>query len=207
MNLRNVFIFIGGVGLGAVSTYFLMKDRCDRLVEEETSSIKKYYEDKYATEKKEVEKEKKKKKKKEKEVEKEEDYIDPVPDSGMMIMVDANEKGEPDYNQIIQKLNYNEFSTKTSENKKAKRPYIISEEEYIEDTKYIKKIISCFEDDMVCMDNDTKEILENVAKDIGQDCIETLNEDGNEIYVRNEILGIDYNVVSEPGSYEDFIDE
>ena len=201
MNIKNLFIFVGGVGLGAVSTFFIMKDKCDKLVEEETSSIKKYYEDKYATEKKEVEKEKKK------EVEKEEDYIDPVPDSGMMIMVDANEKGEPDYNQIIQKLNYNEFSTKTSETKKAKRPYIITEEEYIEDTTYVKKIISCFEDDMVCMDNDTKEILENVARDIGQDSLETLNEDGNEIYVRNEMLGIDYNIVSEPGSYEDFIDE
>ena len=185
MNLRNLFIFIGGVGVGAVSTYLLMKDRCDKLVEEETSSIKKYYEDKYATEEKVVDKEEKTE------------------------TVDTEEKGEPepDYNQIIQKLNYNEFSTKTSENKKAKRPYIISEEEYIEDDSYVKKIISCFEDDMVCMDNETKEILDNVARDIGQDSLERLNEDGNEIYVRNEMLGIDYNIVSEPGSYEDFIDE
>lgn len=193
MNLRNLFIFIGGVGVGAVSTYLLMKDRCDKLVEEETSSIKKYYEDKYTSNKEEDVK----------------GTVD-VSEEGNITFTPIKEEpkeSEPDYNQIIQKLNYNEFSTKTSENKKAKRPYIISEEEYIENDSYVKKIISCFEDDMVCMDNDTKEILDNVAKDIGQDSLERLNEDGNEIYVRNEILGIDYNIVSEPGSYEDFIDE
>jgi arginine deiminase len=79
-------------------------------------------------------------------------------------------------------------------------------DDYNEDVGQIKKIISYFEDDGVCMDNDTKEVLDNVAKDIGIDNLELINTEGNdEIYIRNEQLGIDYNVVSEPGSYEDYV--
>ena len=123
------------------------------------------------------------------------------------VVKDKEEEPVPDYEEIIQKLNYNEFSTKTT-NQKAKRPYVITADEYSDANGYIKKIISYFEDDEVCMDNETKEVLDNVAKDIGNDCLERINEDGeNEIYVRNEILGIDYNIVSEAGSYEDFLDE
>lgn len=193
MGFKDIIFFVGGCAIGAATTYFCMRDHCDKLIEDETYNIKKYYENKYenTTEK-----------------------IENIPDTSSDIcerMKDEKvqeEKEEPNYEEIIQKLNYNEFSTTIPEsNQKAKRPYIINVEEYSENNGYVKKIISFFEDDEVCMDNETKEILDNVAKDIGTDCMEQLNEDGNEIYVRNDQLGIDFNIVSEPGSYEDFIDE
>lgn len=186
MNLKNIIFLVGGGAIGAVTTYFCMKDKCNKLVDEETSAIKKYYEEKYNTEN--------------------EDKPNDIPEE--VKKEPEEEKEEPNYEEIIEKLNYNEFSTRTSSNKKAKRPYLITEEDFVSDTTNVKKIISFFEDDEICMDNDTKEVLENVAQDIGNDCLEQINERGaNEIYVRNEVLGIDYNVVSEPGSYEDFLDE
>ena len=196
MNLKNIIFFLGGGALGAVSTYLLMKESCNKLVEEETYNIKKYYEEKYADSKEEPE-----------ETVQKSNIVEHVPAPVVEDEESEEEKEEePDYKEIIQKLNYNEFSTKVT-TQKAKRPYLISEEDYIEDTMNVKKIISFFEEDEVYMDNDTKEVLDNVGKDIGMDNVEQLNMDGNEIYVRNEQLGIDYNIVSEPGSYEDFIDE
>lgn len=188
MNFKNVLFLLSGVGLGAVSTYFFMKDKCEQMIAEETEAVKSYYEDKYI---KNIE-EKETTNTESDELEKKENI---------------HTETEPDYDDIIEKLNYNQFSTKTNETQKEKKPYIISMDDYNTDTNYEKVIISYFEDDGVLMFNDTKEILDNVGKDIGNDNIERLNEDGNEIYVRNEVLGVDYNIVSEPGSYEDFIDE
>ena len=192
MNFTNVLVLIGGVAIGATSTYFYMKDKCDKMVEEETYNIKKYYEEKYASEADKIE-----------EKEEVKGKVD-ISEEGDITFTPNKKEEEPNYEEIIQKLNYNEFSTRTANNQKAKRPYIISQEEYNEDNGYIKKLISFFEDDEVCMDNETKEVLDNVAKDIGQDCIEQINMDGNEIFVRNEMLGIDYDILSETGSYEDF---
>lgn len=197
MNLKNALMFLSGVGLGAVSTYFILKDKFNQQMNEEAENLKAYYEDKYSN--------------KEKTPTEEVEFK--VTDAHMETIDVKPGDPEPDYNEIVNKLNYNQFSTKVpspidGEVPLAKKPYVIDADDYNTDISYIKKIISYFEEDEVCMDNDTKEILDNVAKEIGIDNLELINTEGNEeIYVRNEKLGIDYNIVSEPGSYEDFIDE
>ena len=190
MDLKSTIIFLCGVGLGAGSTYFICKSKFEQQANDEAEELKRYYTELYSNKEETVSNDEEIEEAEEEEIVKE----------------------EPDYNDIIDKLNYNRYSTvvPNSEGQKrpAKRPYQISMDDYNTDTRQVKKIISYFEDDEVCMDNDTKEILENVAKDIGIDNLELINTEGNEeIYVRNEQLGIDYNIVSEPGSYEDFIDE
>ena len=184
MDMKNIIFFLGGVVLGSVTTYLIVKDKYEEQMNSETEQIKTYYENKYKVEE-------------EPEEEKKEEIVEERI---------VEEKDEPDYQGIIQGLNYNQFSTKVGD-KPAKRPYLISMDDYNTDTKYIKKIVSLFEDDEVCMDNDTKEVMDNVAKDIGIDNLEYIAQNGDsEIYVRNDQLGIDYNIVSEPGSYEDFIE-
>ena len=196
MGIKESIIFVVGAAAGAASTYFILKEKFEQQANQEAEDLKKYYEELYSN-KEEISSEFE-------EIEDEIVKVEP--------MKAKEEKEEPDYDDIIDKLNYNKYSTDvpdTEGNKRpAKRPYQISMDDYNTDTSQIKKIISCFEEDGVCMDNDTKEILENVARDIGMDNIELIGMDGeDEIYIRNEQLGIDYNIVSEPGSYEDFIDE
>lgn len=196
MNLRDAIIFVGGVGLGAVSTYFILKDRYNKQLNEETEEIKEYYKDLYSN--------------KEETPSELQDVEIKIEDVHMeTVEVPAGE--EPNYGEIIEKLNYNQFSTTVAapdgEERVERKPYLISMDEYNTDTRMIKKIISYFEDDMVCMDNDTKEVLTNIPKELGVDNLESINENGEgEIYIRNELLGIDYNVVSEPGSYEDYLE-
>lgn len=197
MGIKESIIFLCGVGLGAGSTYFILKKRYDEQMNEESENLKAYYEDKYRVD--------------DGEEPEEIDISDVEKPVDPNNRIEQEEKEEPDYDEIVNKLNYNQYSTKVpspidGEIQPAKKPYIIDMDDYNTDRSYIKKLISFFEEDEVCMDNDTKEIIENVAKDIGIDNIELINTEGNEeIYVRNERLGIDYNIVAEPGSYEDYI--
>lgn len=196
--LKETIIFSVGAAIGAASTYFILKDQFNKQRNEEQAQDKEYYKELYSN-KEEIPS-----------VEEPKDVEIKIEDAVMAeIEVKPGEK-EPDYDDIINKLNYNQYSTKTpdmsGDPRPAKKPYQISMDDYNEDVSQIKKIISYFEDDEVCMDNDTKEVLDNVAKDIGIDNLELINTEGNdEIYIRNEQLGIDYNIVSEPGSYEDYV--
>lgn len=199
--LKETIIFSVGAAIGAASTYFILKDQFNKQRNEEQAQDKEYYKELYSN-KEETPSYEAKEKPKDVEIKIEDAVIEEIE-------VKPGEK-EPDYDDIINKLNYNKFSTKTpdmdGDPRPAKKPYQISMDDYNEDVSQIKKIISYFEDDGVCMDNDTKEVLDNVAKDIGIDNLELINTEGNdEIYIRNEQLGIDYNVVSEPGSYIDYV--
>lgn len=199
MDTKSIIFLLTGTGIGAAGMYLLMKNKIDKYIQDETESIKAYYEDLYSNRK-----------------ESENESLEEDADSNELVdkQPETNNKPnvpvEPDYNEIIDKLNYNQFSTKVSNksNNKAKRPYAIDIDDYNDDQGYVKKVISYFEDDEVLMDDSTQEVLDNVGKDIGYDNLEVINTDGHdEIYVRNDELGIDYMIVSESGSYEDFIGE
>ena len=195
MTIRDTIIFTVGAAIGAASTYFILKDKIEKQINEEVENAKSYYKELYSN-KEETPSE---------EIEPEEKVLEFVEKE------EVKEKEEPNYDDIINKLNYNQYSTKVpdqyGEPRPAKKPYIISEDEYNTDVRQAKKIISYFEDDGVCLDNDTKEVLDNVAKDLGIDNLEMVNEEGyEELYIRNEVTGIDYNIVSEPGSYEDYLE-
>lgn len=201
MGIKESIIFVVGAAAGAASTYFILKERFEQQANQEVEEAKAYYKELYSTGAVIN-------------TENAEELPEPIEEKVVKVdpMKRKEEKEEPDYNDIIDKLNYNKYSTDVPDSegarRPAKKPYQISMDDYNVDTTQVKKIISCFEEDGICMDNDTKEILENVAKDIGMDNIELIGMNGeDEIYVRNEQLGIDYNIVSEPGSYEDFIDE
>lgn len=192
MDIKNIIFLLVGAGAGCAGTYIFMKDKFDKLIQEETDSVKKYYEEKYSNNNDDIPE-------KEPEVESEKKVVEERKKPDVAV--------EPDYDEIIEKLNYNQYSTKAGSSKLASRPYIISEAEWEDDNKYIKKTISYFEEDEVCFDNDNNDVYENVGKDIGNDNLEQLTEEGqDELYVRNEKLGIDFDIIFETGSYENFIE-
>ena len=54
MNIKDALIFLCGVGRGAGSTYFILKDKFNQQMNEEAENLKVYYEDKYKVEDKEA---------------------------------------------------------------------------------------------------------------------------------------------------------
>lgn len=197
MNKRELLYLVSGMAIGAAGAIIGLKEYFAIKMNDEISSLADYYDQKIDDIKAglkfhdpEIDADFDEQEKKEKKVE-----------SKRSAKPDA--EVEPDYDEIIEKLNYNQYSTKSS---KETGPYIISFDEYNDDTNYIKKIISYFSEDEVAMDSETEEVIDDVNKILGFENLEDFG-DNNEIYIRNEELGTDYQVVLETSSYQDFLNE
>lgn len=84
-------------------------------------------------------------------------------------------------------------------------PHLLDEEEYYSDRKFEKRVITYFPDDEVFMYDD-ETVEQNGMAMVGAENIEHFGEFDNpeEIFVRNDEYGIDFNVILEEGSYADW---
>ena len=204
---KNLICFGGGLAIGIGATYLYLRDYYNKLLDSETENLKKYYDDrenclKEASLVSDVE-------------EPEEAFE--TPKSGK----NGHKKDivapiEPDYEKIVEKLNYNQFSTKpkadnvvesNSENEPT-GPYPIDYELYSETTaRYTTVLVSYFIEDDIVMYCDSDEMMDDPGKLIGNDNLADLrnNNDLDELYVRNEMMGIDYHIIKEMSSYEEYL--
>lgn len=213
MNKREIIFLLTGIAAGVGGSFYFIRQHYTKLMNEEIDKIVDYYDQKLE----EIDGM----------VKDLSDDIVTIKDEDERQQVVEKAQGERvDYSSIIKNLNMGKYSTATDavkdsetfnnaaskiiEDQNASRfapPYIITEDEYIEDTEYGKEIVSYFEDDGVFM-LENEEVLDNGAAIIGTDNIEHFNEDDNEdegvIHVRNEKMGMDYKVILEPGSYARF---
>ena len=204
---KNLICFGGGLAIGIGATYLYLRDYYNKLLDSETENLKKYYDDrenclKEASLVSDVE-------------EPEEAFE--TPKSGK----NGHKKDivapiEPDYEKIVEKLNYNQFSTKpkadnvvesNSENEPT-GPYPIDYELYSETAaRYTTVLVSYFIEDDIVIYCDSDEIMDDPGKLIGNDNLADLrnNNDLDELYVRNEMMGIDYHIIKEMSSYEEYL--
>ena len=204
---KNLICFGGGLAIGIGATYLYLRDYYNKLLDSETENIKKYYDDgenclKEAS--------------LDSDVEEPEEALE-TPKSGK----NGHKKDivapiEPDYEKIVEKLNYNQFSTKpkadnvvesNSENEPT-GPYPIDYELYSETTaRYTTVLVSYFIEDDIVMYCDSDEMMDDPGKLIGNDNLADLrnNNDLDELYVRNEMMGIDYHIIKEMSSYEEYL--
>ena len=131
-----------------------------------------------------------------------------------VVTEDLDKEELEEYSEMIDKLKYNKISTKPK--KKAKKeidisnqPKIISYDEYSEDNNYEKVVVSYFEDDGTLMLED-ESLFEDGINVLGPMNLEHFgmmddDPEPDTIYIRNEALGVDYEVVREDGSYENFL--
>lgn len=204
---KNLICFGGGLAIGIGATYLYLRDYYNKLLDSETENIKKYYDDrenclKEASLYSDVE-------------EPEEAFETPKS------VKNGHKKDivapiEPDYEKIVEKLNYNQFSTKpkadnvvesNSENEPT-GPYPIDYELYSETTaRYTTVLVSYFIEDDIVMYCDSDEMMDDPGKLIGNDNLADLrnNNDLDELYVRNEMMGIDYHIIKEMSSYEEYL--
>lgn len=107
----------------------------------------------------------------------------------------------------INKLNYATFSNdkKEEEEKDVDAPYIISSDAYGEYEGFELETLTYYADGVVA--NDNGEVIEDVERLIGEEWKEFMIEDGEEcVFVRNETLETDYEVVADPRKYSEIID-
>lgn len=204
---KNLICFGGGLAIGIGATYLYLRDYYNKLLDSETENLKKYYDDrenclKEASLDSDVE-------------EPEEAFETPKLDENRH-KKDIVEPIEPDYEKIVEKLNYNQFSTKpkadnvvesNSENEPT-GPYPIDYELYSETTaRYTTVLVSYFIEDDIVMYCDSDEMMDDPGKLIGNDNLADLrnNNDLDELYVRNEMMGIDYHIIKEMSSYEEYL--
>ena len=204
---KNLICFGGGLAIGIGATYLYLRDYYNKLLDSETENIKKYYDDRENCLKEAS---------LDSDVEEPEEALE-TPKSGK----NGHKKDivapiEPDYEKIVEKLNYNQFSTKpkadnvvesNSENEPT-GPYPIDYELYSETTaRYTTVLVSYFIEDDIVMYCDSDEMMDDPGKLIGNDNLADLrnNNDLDELYVRNEMMGIDYHIIKELSSYEEYL--
>lgn len=204
---KNLICFGGGLAIGIGATYLYLRDYYNKLLDSETENLKKYYDDrenclKEASLDSDVE-------------EPEEAFETPKSDENRH-KKDIVAPIEPDYEKIVEKLNYNQFSTKpkadnvvesNSENEPT-GPYPIDYELYSETAaRYTTVLVSYFIEDDIVMYCDSDEMMDDPGKLIGNDNLADLrnNNDLDELYVRNEMMGIDYHIIKEMSSYEEYL--
>lgn len=204
---KNLICFGGGLAIGIGATYLYLRDYYNKLLDSETENLKKYYDDrenclKEASLNSDIE-------------EPEEAFETPKSDENRH-KKDIVAPIEPDYEKIVEKLNYNQFSTKpkadnvvesNSENEPT-GPYPIDYELYSETTaRYTTVLVSYFIEDDIVMYCDSDEMMDDPGKLIGNDNLADLrnNNDLDELYVRNEMMGIDYHIIKEMSSYEEYL--
>lgn len=193
--MNRLIIFASGLAAGAVGGYLVTKELLNAQFEKEYESLQEYYNHKLYN-MKEATQEDEEPKGKEKETK-------PIARISRVAKPDA--EVEPDYDEIIEKLNYNQYSTKV-EKTLNKKPYIISVDEFMDNANHDKKIYSYFPDDDVVMDSETDEVVDNVEMVLGTENLEVITmDDNNEVYIRNETYGCDYQIILESGSYEDYM--
>lgn len=187
MNTKNILCLLGGLGLGAVGGFLTAKSIYEKQIEDEVEKVRQYYILKTEDE----------------ENEKIDDDISEEFNNDELI-----EEDKTNYTEIIDNLNYNRYSTKpSSEVGLRKDPYLIEEQDYIEKRGHNKIVLSYFEEDSVLMNAENDEVIEDPNKSIGFDNLASLDGNNTTIYVRNEYLGNDYQIILESGTYEDYVGE
>lgn len=205
---KSILIFLGGAAIGSALTYLIVKDKYEKIVDEEIQSVKEEYAKSYEA-KKTVEALNETKTK----------ILENVMSKASAVGVGPYEK----HGVITEApVNYNVFSKprpeieETEENDEeeipnyaghptegiAGAPYTISPELFVNDRKYFDKItLEYYEGNDVLVEEMSDEPVD-IDESIGRDSLRMFGEfERDLVYVRNERLETDYEVYHHSGSY------
>lgn len=192
--INNIIFFVLGAGVGASGAYLYMKDRFDKMMNEEIDDIKAYYEENKT------------------DISIEEPIIK---DPDVEDNVDSNEKPsihsinkQKAYKNEVMKTNYHQFSNKKEESDEEIESYsgeisVIDMDEFNDYNGYIKRTVSYYSENDVLYDEELDEVIDDIDGTLGRENLDNLGNDGDitEIYIRNDNLGTDFEVCLETGEF------
>lgn len=186
--MKGLIIFaVGGIA-GGIAGYFICKSKYEKLIEEEIESVKESYKVKYGENKEGKDGENKEGK----------------DDNDILNSINAVERA--DFEDRLGKLGYTTSLNNDEEEEDIApveaedSPYYISPDEYGEVNGFGKETLVYYEDsgDLI---NESEERID-ISVNVGEDFINHFGEyETDAVFVRNERIGMDYEVLMEHTSY------
>lgn len=189
--MNKFLIFVSGVAVGAVGTWYVLKEQYKQRQREDRESMQAAY-----TRMKDEENEEK--------------------GYSMPKSVEVCEKPElKEFVERIQSAGYVDYSSLAAEAKKAKeapveqtedevselKPYVISPEEFDSREGYEIQSLTYYADGVLTDVNDIP--VENIDDIVGEESLNHFGEfEEDSVYVRNERLGVEYEILMDSRTYE-----
>ena len=195
MSAKMVVAFVLGIGVGGGATYLFTKKSLETYMNDEIESVKEYYK----TQLDEMEAAIKNEEKETEWDEIDEDFEENDPKTA---------KKEPNYQEIIRKLDYGEYSKKEKEEQEAagvkpkkEEPYIITADEFVQSMAGEQRTFTYYEEDGVFLD-ENYDIVTNGVELVGEENLDHFSEEEEDVlYVRNNETREDYEVLLEHIAY------
>lgn len=179
--IKNALIFIIGAGVGAATTWFVLKPRYERLTQEQIDSVKEHYKKKYTGEP---------------ENEETGDILNEEPEYNKAVT-------ELGYSR---NLNDDEGDTTVENIESMLRPYVIAPEDFGEYDEYERISLTYYADSILADEDD--EIVEDVENVVGFESLNHFGEyEDDSVYVRNERRKVDYEILLDTRRYSDVINK
>lgn len=178
MNSKLTFVLglaIGGA-VGAVASWHIAKNKYKKIADEEIASVKEVFAKNRA--------------------EKTEEPVEEKPEVKMPVEIPE------EYIQITKKYTNGEELTMS----KDQRPYTIDPEEFGDHEEYDTETLVYYSDGVLA--KFSGEVVEDVGGTVGSDSLNHFGENENDpdtVYVRNDILKADYEILRDVGKFSDNI--
>lgn len=198
--MRNILIFLAGLGIGSAATYFIVKSKLQKEMDDEIAQTRAFYMDKL------------------RDLDKKEANIvnGEKPEAEVLEDIDISRKGpkemkliNPSLKDVAAKIIAEERYTsepKAEIRKKLDFPYVISPDEF-GDTDYECISLTYYEDEILADDDD--EIIDDLLETVGPEALDAFGrEEGEEeftVHVRNDQRKCDYEITRDFRNYDDVI--
>lgn len=192
MNGRTVIAFFGGVVIGAVGGIFATRKHFETIANEDIASAREMYE---------------KRNKAENEPEESEESND--------IQIKNEKPALNDYMSKLKEAGYKNYSNSKEPDKIPVEPdfsskdiYTITDAEFGEEEGYEQLSYTYFYDNVLCDENNEPLSQNDILKTVGYDALENFDyEETDAVYVRNDILKTDYEILRDVREYKNVIED
>ena len=187
--LSSVMIFTVGAAIGSVITWKLLETKYEKIVQEEIDSVKEVFARSYESNTDEEE-------------DVEEDESEPVK---VATVLHQPEKPDiTDYAAMTRDLGYTEKKEETELDKS--KPYVIDPNDFGMEDDYNTESRLYHTDKFITDENFN--LVNDIEDTIGFECLNTFGQyEEDAVYVRNELLKTDYEILRVDTAYEDVKDE
>ena len=197
--IKEIVIFAAGAAIGVGGSFLYFKKKYKSEADNEINEVRQYYQKKIEKEKERLDKLENESNKIDKAIE---EYTEEVKDISKKTKVKYNKVSEDEKTQIGKENEEVKAEAESPEEDEPTKPYLITEEEFLNDKNDYDKIsltYYMFDDTLADESDEMIDIEENISSDIYNQ-IAGSDED---LYVRNNVLQTDFEIMRVEGSFHD----
>lgn len=210
--VKGTLLFLSGIGMGYLVADTLNKEKYAQMARDEINEVKAIYKEKLA-EGKNSENKSEKEQNNEEENNKEEiiEYKKMAKVYDYNKIYASNKKIDDNIDETPNKSSISDLNCVTYDPNEytGDRPYIINDEDYGEIEEYDTLQLTYFMGDKKLVDEDADDVIDEPDLHVGLDNLKTFEEfpDCTGIYVRNDVIKMDFEILRDDFSYEDIVEK